>query len=328
MAWIKLNHYVDYWDSPVLGSEDSNDSLKFMALCIDPSSKNPYIGIARQITERQGNPDIPGYVDKSRLVLVESHDLLNFKILGELNICNINESIEVLEKVEHFFIGLEDPDILIDDKNIKHIYFTIPFKYKHKEGCEIFIGHAHGNELDKLKAENHVLSKVSNEIAGFKEICPLPLNADGKLNVLVETFVDRGENRQFSAVGLIEFKDYHKNWEFVKLIHDPEKEKRDWCSWHSSTCRFFDPNFLTYRGYLVGLMNGREKTQEINGQKIYGKFRPGLFLFDTSSKEIVWIDDEPLLEDPLATTITFASELVYLNDNEAILYAHPNDSFI
>ena len=38
--------------------------------------------------------------------------------------------------------------------------------------------------------------------------------------------------------------------------------------------------------------------------------------------------DKPLLEDPIATTITFASDLVYLDNEDAILYAQPNDSFV
>ncbi len=75
-------------------------------------------------------------------------------------------------------------------------------------------------------------------------------------------------------------------------------------------------------------MNGREKTKEVNGKKYYGKFRPGLFLFDNESGDIIWVANEPLFEDPIATTITFASELISLSKKEAILYAHPNDSFV
>jgi hypothetical protein len=53
-----------------------------------------------------------------------------------------------------------------------------------------------------------------------------------------------------------------------------------------------------------------------------------MFLYDPDTKDIVWIADKPLLEDPIATTITFASDLVYLDNKNTILYAHPNDSFI
>ena len=75
-------------------------------------------------------------------------------------------------------------------------------------------------------------------------------------------------------------------------------------------------------------MNGREPTGIEQDVAIYRKFRPGLFLYDPTEKRIEWIDRQPLLEDPSASTITFASELVTLNEKEAILYAHPNDSFV
>ena len=328
MVWKKLNNWVEILDKPVLGTEKQEDGKKFMALCIDPTSKNPYRGIARQVTERQGNQDVPGYVDKSKLVLVESEDLLKWTVVSDLKINKIDDSINILKKEELNFIGLEDPDILIDNQGTKHLYFTIPFKYKNQDGYDVYVGHAFGKELDSLKSENHVLSKVNKEIVGFKEICALPFNVGGKRLVMAETFVDRGGLRKFSAVSLIEAKDSYKKWNFLKLIHDPEKEKREWCAGHSSPCRIFKPDFLTHKGYLVGLINGREKTKKNHGQKMYGKFRPGLFLFDVNSEEIVWLANEPLLEDPLATTITFASEIVYLNKDEAILYAHPNDSFI
>lgn len=328
MAWKKLNECVDMWEKPVLGTENQKDGKRFMALCVDPTSENPYRGIARQVIKRQGNQDVPGYVDKSKLIIVESNDLLKWTVISDLKINKIDDSINILKKEELNFIGLEDPDILIDDQGIKHLYFTIPFKYKNKDWYDVYVGHAFGKELSTLKSENYVLSKVDDEIVGFKEICPMPFNVDGKQLVMAETFLDRGEIRKFSAVSLIEAKDHYKKWNFLKLIHDPEKEKREWCAGYSSPCRVFKPDFLTHKGYLVGLMNGREKTKEINGQKMYGKFRPGLFLFDVKSKEIVWLANEPLLEDPIATTITFASDIVYLNNKEAILYAHPNDSFV
>ena len=70
MEWVKINEYVDYWKEPVLGTEDQKDSKRFMALCVDSSSKGPYMGIARQVTERIGKQDVPGYVDKRKLGLL------------------------------------------------------------------------------------------------------------------------------------------------------------------------------------------------------------------------------------------------------------------
>ena len=330
MVWKKLNNNVDFWDIPVLGTEKQENGKIFMALSIDPKSKNPYKGIARQVTERQGSPDVPGFLDRSKLVIVQSYDLLNWKVVGDLVIKNIDKIIQEIKKggEDKFFIGLEDPDILVDENGKKHLYFTVPFKYVGRDGCDVHVGHAEGDNLENLTATLPVLSKVNNEIVGFKEICPSPTVKGGYRFVLAETFVDRGDKRKFSATSISKSKNFSNKWDYIKLVHDPEKETKNWCSGHSSPCKILDPNFIIHINYLVGIMNGCEPTKEAGENKIYGKFRPGLFLFDNQKGEIVWISDEPLLEDNIATTITFASDIVYLNDKEAILYAHPNDSFV
>jgi hypothetical protein len=333
MVWKKLNDYVEMWKDPVLGTEDQKDGKRYMALCVDPSSKNPYRGIARQVTERVGNVDIPGYTDRSRLLIVKSQDLLKWDIVGDLRIDGIDEVLEKLGGADKEFIGLEDPDILIDENGTKHVYFTIPFKHKTNSvndvvKYDVYVGHAEGRSLDHLVSTDPVLGKVNGEIVGFKEICPIPSTNANYRTLLAETFVSRTQEKGFSAIGLARTKTLEGKWTYQKLVHNPETENKEWCAGHSSPCRIFDPSFLKQGRYLVGIMNGREPTKVIDSQKIYGKFRPGLFLFDSNSGNIVWVDDNHLLEDPIATTITFASDLVYLNDSEAILYAHPNDSFV
>lgn len=337
MSWKKLNECSEIWDKPVLGSEEQKDGKRYMALCIDLVNRNPYRGIARQIIDRRGSPDIPGFLDRSKLIIVESYDLLNWKIIGDLAMKGLEKVISELlgdAKDEKDFIGLEDPDILVDESGKKHVYFTIPFKYKISHGVtdvhryDVYVGHAEGNNLEQLTATKPVLGRVDNKIVGFKEICPSPIVNNGERFVLAETFVDRDGERKYSAISVSKARNLSKKWEYKKLVHDPEKESKYWCRGHSSPCRIFDPALLSSGKYLVGIMNGRETTEEIEGKKHYRKFRPGLFLFDAKSGDIVWVDNEPLLEDPIATTITFASELVCLNKKEAILYAHPNDSFV
>ena len=66
MGWKKLNNFVQYLDKPVLGSIDQKDGKRFMALCIDPSTNGPYMGISRQVTSRKGNVDVVGFVDNIR----------------------------------------------------------------------------------------------------------------------------------------------------------------------------------------------------------------------------------------------------------------------
>ena len=331
MTWKKLNEYAEILEKPVLGSLDQKDGKRYMALCIDPKSKDPYRGIARQIIDRRGSVDIPGFLDRSKLIIVESYDLLNWEIVGDLNLIRIKRIIDKFlnnQEDQKEFIGLEDPDIFVDENGKKHVYFTIPFRYKNIDWYDVCIGHAEGDNLKNLIATMPVLGKVSEKIAGFKEMCPSPILSNGERFILTETFVNRGIERKYSAISVSKVSNLSGNWDYIKLIHDPEKESRKWCAGHSSPCRFFDPNILICGKYLVGIMNGREPTEEINGKRYYGKFRPGLFLFNSESADIVWVDDEPLLKDPIATTITFASELVCLNKKEAILYAQPNDSFV
>ncbi len=331
MGWKKLNEEVEFWEKPVLGTENQKDGKRFMALCIDPKSKNPYRGIVRQIIDRQGSPDIPGFLDKSKLIIVESYDLLNWEIIGDLNLKRLEKIILKLlnnQQDKKEFIGLEDPDILVDNNGKRHVYFTIPFRYKEIDWHDVYVGHAEGDSLENLTATMPVLGKVNEEIAGFKEICPSLILDNGKRLVLAETFVNRDVERKYSAISVSKARNLFEKWSYIKLVHDPEKESKKWCAGHSSPCRFFDPSILKRKDYLVGIMNGREPTEQINGKRYYRKFRPGLFLFDNDSGDIIWIDNEPLLEDPIATTITFASELICLNEKEAILYAQPNDSFV
>jgi|SRR3989344_1799166 len=338
MSWKKLNEYVDMWGKPVLGTENQENGERFMGLTIDPTSKNPYRGIARQIIYREGSPDVPGYLDISKLIVVESYDLLSWKILGDLKINGIQEIINDLISKNEKFIGLEDPDILVDENGKKHVYFTIAFRYNKKiidsnnnlsdvVLNEIYLGHAEGKNFDDLIATKPILKRFNSEIVGFKEVCPLFFNSNENKLILTETFVDRNK-MGYSAISIIEAKDFSNKWNYKKLVHDPLKETKHWCMEHSSPCRIFNPKFLSHKKYLVGIMNGRENSRIVMDKKVYGKFRPGLFLFDIKRMEIVWIDDNPLFEDPVATTITFASDMVYLNKNEVILYAHPNDSFV
>ncbi len=339
MAWKKINSAVQMWDKPALGTLDQKDGKRYMALCIDPSSKNPYRGIARQVVDREGDVDVSGYVDISKLVLVESDDLLNWRETGDLKIKGLEKILEKLVKGDRknkLFVGLEDPDIFIGGDGMKHVYFTIPFVYERdgNKTNDVYVGHAFGKSLNHLTATDPVLNGINKKIRGFKEICPVPLERNKRL-VMSETSVYKGKSliyggkdKEYSATGLSQAEDLAGEWKFLKLIHDPEEDPKEWCAGSSSPCRIFDPKILNINGSLVGIMNGRELPEITEGKILYKKFRPGLFLFDPKKLEMNWISDEPLLEDPTATTITFASELVQLNKKEALLYAHVNDSFV
>lgn len=330
MAWRPLNACVRMWEEPALGSIRQDDGRRYMALCIGSKSKGPFRGIARQIIDRQGSPDIPGFMDKSKLIIVESHDLLHWNIVCDLHLQGFEGMLHDLSddmQEEKKFIGLEDPDIITDEDGTLHLFFTIPFRYKRMDRHDLFVGHAQGAHLESLVTTPPVLTKVDDEIEGFKEICPAPVAEDASRLMLAETAVNKGKTT-YSAISVSRAKSLSGAWNYERLIHDPQKESRRWCAGFSSPCRIFDARVLHHGKYLVGIMNGRELTKVRKGKKYYGRFCPGLFLFDNGTGEIVWIDDEPLFEDPDATTITFASELVCQDKEEAILYAHPNDSFI
>jgi hypothetical protein len=335
MAWKKLNSAVEMWETPCLGTVEVKEGERFMALCVDPSSKNPYVGLARHVTKRIGDVDALGYTDKSKLVIVKSANLLKWEIIRDLEIKGIEGIVETLEGEGKEFLGLEDPDVLTDEKGNKHVYFTIPFRIEttslnDTDRYEICVGHAEGKGLDKLKATKPVLAGINNEIRGFKEICLVPSLSDSDVGYkffLAETFVARPTGG-FSAIGIVRAESFGGRWAYEKLVHNPEEEKRKWCAGYSSPCRIFNPSLLRHGRLMVGIMNGREPTEVINGSRRYGKFRPGLFLYNPKTGEIPWVAPEPLFKDPDATTITFASELVPFDSEHGLLYAHPNDSFV
>lgn len=331
MKWKKINEYVSMLEKPALGTINQHDGKRYMALCIDPLSKKPYRGIARQVTKRIGNVNVPGYADISNLVIVESKNMLKWEIKEELNINRISEIIAGLlkgQENEKELIGLEDPDIIIDENGTKHVYFTIAFRYKNREGYDAHLGHAKGKIMEELTAEETVLDGLNEKIRGFKELCFLPDQKEEKKYALAETEISEKDGETFPGMGLIKSDFSGRKWKFIEIAHNPKEEKRKWCEGESSPCRIFNPKIMSHKGYLVGIMNGREPEEISNGARHYGKFRPGLFLFDKKKRKIVWVADEPLFEDPDAETITFASELIQLSKKEAILYAHPNDSFV
>ncbi len=326
MRWKKLNEIVSMYEKPVLGKVKSEK--RYMALSVDKSTlKNKTkIGIAREITKSKGHPDIPGFVDESKLIIVKSEDLLNWIKISDLNINNIENIIEKISGEDKYFIGLEDPDIFVDELGIKHVYFTIAFKLKNRIGYKVYLGHAKGKSLENLTSTNPILGPLSG-IDGFKETCISPFEFNGKKYILNEILV-YNKNEDYSAVSLSTAKNIGKSWNYEKIILNSKEQNYSWIKGHASPCTLFSPNLISKNELLCGIVNGRETTKKIDGKQIYGKFRPGLFLFNPKTGEIPWVDSKPLFEDPDATTITFASEFVQTGKDKGILYCHVNDSFV
>ncbi|MFH1308035.1 MAG: hypothetical protein ABIH72_04240 [archaeon] len=327
MDWIKLNSAVSYYEKPALGKV--NPKTRYMALSIDKSTlKNKLkIGIAREITKSQGNVDIPGFIDESKLVIVSSSDLMSWKKVNDLKIKNIDRIIAKISSKDKYFIGLEDPDIWQEGK-IKHVYFTIAFKYKSEHGYAVYLGHAQGKSIESLTATLPVLQPIKSEkIDGFKEVAISPIKTKEGRFILSEVEI-KMKNNDWSAIAVSKASKMSGKWQFLKILLNPHELKYNWCKGHLSPCCFLSSSSSPNNNLLVGIINGRQPSKIINNKKIYRKFRPGLILFNPHTGEIPWISPTPLFEDPQATTITFASDFIELSSNKGLLYCHVNDSFI
>jgi len=344
MKLVKINEAVSMYIKPVLKGKAEQ---RVMALAVDKAQK-PFIGLAREITKSKGSVDVPGFVDESKLIVVESADALNWKKKKDLEIKNIGEIIRELEGDDRYFIGLEDPDIWADENGKKHVYFTIAFKYKEKEGYGVYLGHAEGSSIEKLVASKPVLAPVG-KFRGFKEAAvSLVKKNNCWMNLTEALLVENGD--ELSVIVSAKAANISKPWEYKEVVLNPKKIKiplgfltlqlgkgnktqlkeikYEWCKGDASPCCFFPKDFLDRGDLLVGIINGREQKKVVNGKRVYGKFRPGLILFNPKTGKIPWISPEPLFEDPDARTITFASDFLRTGKKEGILYAHINDSFI
>lgn len=325
MKLVKLNNAVSMYSEPVFGTVKAEQRV--MAISMDKETKNPYLGLAREITKSQGTPDKPGFIDESKLIVVESKEGLKWKKRGDLEIKGINEVIRKLSGKDKYFIGLEDPDIINEGK-IKHVYFTIAFKYKEKVGYAVYLGHAQGASIEKLTATEPVLSPVG-EFRGFKEVTISPINKKGyRINLSEAQLVIN--NDELSVTISAEGKELGGEWKFKEIVLDPRKMKYSWCKGETSPMILFPRDFISLKNkdLVVGIINGREVKKIVNGEKVHGKFRPGLIIYNPETGKVPWIAPECLFEDPDARTITFSSDFLRSGKDEGILYAHVNDSFI
>ena len=265
IVFLKLNNAVSYYSTPSLGKIDG--SQRMMALSVDKTTSKPYLGIARKITRSQGNVDVPGFVDESKLVLVESKDALTWRETGDLQIKGIQKIIDKISGKAKYFIGLEDPDIWVDDLRKKHVYFTIAFKLKERLGYKVYLGHAQGNSLDNLIATTPVLGPIGKGVDGFKEASISPIvTGKGRLNLNEFLLWDPYEG--ISAISVSLARDMSKPWKYLRTAFDPRKTNYSWIAGHASPCAILPKDFASKKDLLVCIVNGREKTKTINGQRV------------------------------------------------------------
>lgn len=299
-----------------------------MAVFFD-STTNYKEGIVRCIMSREGDVKIRGYVDRSQLYLLERDPSgENYKITNRLSIRKEREIIDKLIPAGWDFIGLEDPDIWVDEiHKLIHVYFTIPIKPPiGKDKIHIHLGHAVGKDLRSLEMTEPVL--LSGPIYSAKELSIAPLNKHGFHFNLIES-CDRLSETTYSVVQVARVHDMGKSWEYGDIVFHPKEHNIPWIGGHASPGPLLPKSFIDVgEGKLLGIMNGREANQKVGDQVKYGMFSVGLFIYDYENGKIDWVSPEALIQDTEAVTITFASQFVETKPGEGVLYAHVDDSFV
>jgi len=310
---------------------DGKEFKHVMAITLDPRT-NYKEGIARCIVSREGEVGVKGFTDRSELHKIYGESLEKYKIGERLNIKNEEEVIDKLMNEELDFIGLEDPDIWIDeDTNLMHVYFTIPLISKNKKEnnnkSKIHLGHAVGKNLDSLEMTLPVIMVENDKRA--KEISIAPINKQGFRYNLFES-KDRSDDISYSVVKVATVKDMGKDWEYGETVFHPKDHNIPWIAGHASPGPLFPKSFIDVgEGKLLGIINGREANQKMpDGQIKYGIFSIGLFIYDYESGVIDWVSPLQFIQDSEAINITFASQFVETGKGEGILYAHVDDSFV
>ena len=298
-----------------------------MAVTLDP--RMGYLeGVVRCITSREGDVAMSGYIDRSELHKVVGSSLDSFSVGNKLNIKKEDEVVGQLKQNGLDFIGLEDPDIWIDEENdLLHLYFTLPLIDPTEYGKnQIHLGHAVGKNLDSLEMTASVLR--ADAIGCAKELSVAPVNSQGFRYNLVES-CKKELDLTYSVVRIAEAHDMGAQWKFGEIVFHPKEHKIAWIGGHASPGPLFSEKFIDLgKGRRLGLINGREASQQVNGKTKHGMFSVGLFVYDYEKGKIEWVSPEPFIQDSEAKTITFASQFVETKAGEGILYAHVDDSFI
>ncbi len=307
---------------------DSSSNRHVMALTLDSSTAYRR-GLLRCITSRIGDVSIKGYIDKSKLYQVEG-DLLHYTIGDSLMMRGEQELIDAIGKREEF-LGFEDPDIWFDDAtSIVHIYFTIPFLHSARpKHTSVHLGHASGRDLQSLVITSPLLSPSADVPKGAKELVVMPKNRNNIRLNLVESFALGERQHYHSVIRVAIAENPDRDWQFGDIIFHPKTDGHTWCNGHVSPGPVFPAEFINIgKGKVVGVINGREANQ-YDGEKVrYGRFAIGLMIYDYDNGKIEWVSKVPWIVDSEAKNITFASQFVQTGQNEGLLYAHVDDSFV
>lgn len=318
-----------YIEQPKKAAETGKQFKHLMAVALNPAT-NYKNGIIRCITSRVGDVGMKGFIDKSELYKITADIFGYLKIEGQLIIKNKKNIIDQIGGKDWDFLGLEDPDIWVDNKRgLIHVYFTIPFRNKKIHRTLINLGHAVGHDLNSLEMTTPVLMASKTGVSGgAKELSIAPINKQGFRNNLIESIIQENDFR-YSVVRLAISQDMGKAWKYGKVVFHPKEHKLSWIAGHASPGPLLPDTFIDVgSGKRLGIMNGREANQRVKSETKYGEFSIGLFIYDYERGQIDWVSPKPLIKDSQAKTITFASQFIKKEKGSGVLYAHVDDSFI
>jgi len=304
-----------------------------MAITLDPTS-NYKNGVLRCITSRSGDLAMKGSIDRSELHKVTGESLRKFTIGERLNLINESEITQELNGENLDLLGLEDPDIFIDEQTgLTHLYFTMPFHNKVvEEKSATYLGHAVGQNLNSLEMTMPVL--MVDELGnGAKEVSIAPLSATGYRYNLVESS-KKESDFIYSTVRVVVAHDMGGAWKYGDVVFHPKEHNLPWIAGHASPGPLFPKSFIDVgEGTLLGIMNGCEANKRVGNDIKYGNFSVGLFIYDYEDGKIEWVSSEPFIQDSETgkdgvRAITFASQFIETGKGEGVLYAHVDDSFV
>lgn len=321
----RLNDAIERIDEPVIGPTDQ--CAFTMALHFDPRGDYER-GIIRCIVDREGVITRPGHLDTSTVHVVEMDSPYDGQMRGELAIDRAREVVSGLPAcATGQFLGFEDPNLWCDrESGTLHFYCTLAFLGNHTGDITVYLGHAQGPDLDSLTMTEPVLEPEPGSHRGAKEVAIAPPSRDGPRYNLVESD-DIVDDTMYSVLRTAVAPDLHGPWEYGGIALHPRDHDPEWFAGHVSPGPLLPRSFLDVgEDRRVGLLNGRELDQHVDGAVVPGTFTVGLMVYDYQTGTVDRVADQPLFRDPEAETITFASAFRQTARDAGLIYAHVDDS--
>ena len=323
----RLNDAVERIDEPVLETDGRCEHI--MALHFDPRGDHER-GIARCIVSRAGNVERPGFVDRSRIHTVDVRSPYDAELEPELDIAGSRAVVEERTEFDRCnFLGFEDPNLWRErESGVLHLYCTVPFLDRNGGDISVYLGHAEGPELDSLRMTAPVLEPEPEVHQGAKEVAIAPPAGEGVRYNLVESN-DVVDGTWYSVLRTAVATDLSGPWEYGEVALHPRDYECDWFAGHASPGPLLPREFVDVgESRRVGLLNGREADRHEDGLPAFGPFTVGLSVYDFERGTVEWVSPDPVIDDPEAETITFASAYRLLGPDTGLIYAHIDDSFV